>query len=275
MKYETMKLKLWEGKIGDEAAPNTMTLFLQKTKKSLPLVLILPGGGYGHLSDREGEPIAKKFLAAGYHAGFLHYSLAPNRYPAPLLDVIRGLGHILQIAPKEAIDIDHIFVMGFSAGGHLAAMVANLYKEPWLWQEAGVDLSLLTLKGSILSYPVISSGPYRHDGSFRNLIGDQGEKSPLWSALSMETRVHEATPPTFIWHTASDGAVPVQNALDYAAALVTKKVPVELHVFPEGGHGLALCTQETAMGPEHVVPSAAVWLDLCLAWLKRQVSATK
>ncbi|MEN8906266.1 MAG: alpha/beta hydrolase [Clostridiales bacterium] len=255
----------YEGEMADDFRP-TMTTYMLSGEKKRGTVLVLPGGGYSHTSPREAEPIAIKFNEAGYHAVVLYYSVAPRRYPQQVLDCARALTIILEKANEWKIDTKKIYVNGFSAGGHLAASISNLYKESWIREQQGVKIGKLVLKGSILAYPVITGLEFRHEGSFINLLGEDATADER-EQLSMEGLVNAQTPPTFIWHTFEDMAVPLENTLLYAMALRKMTIPFELHIYPKGGHGLSLATAETAIEACHINKQAATWIDLCIGWM--------
>ena len=151
--------------------------------------------------------------------------------------------------------------MGFSAGGHLAACTANADTE--LARRCG--LSDVRPDASILCYPVITSGQYGHALSFDSLCTSPEQKE----ALSAEKLVSLDTPPTFLWHTADDSCVPVQNSLLYASALCENGIPFEMHIFPHGGHGLARCDGSTSVQGGMINPACGVWLELSVRWLER------
>jgi acetyl esterase/lipase len=226
-----------------------------------PAVLILPGGGYGMCSDREAEPVALSFLAAGCTAAVLRYSVAPAQHPAQLHEAAAAMAYLREHADEYHIDPARLFVCGFSAGGHLAAMLGCLWHET-----PQGDLARPT--GMILCYPVISGGEYAHRGSFESLTG--GDKE-LTEALSLETRVDSRTTPAFIWTTADDGAVPAMNSILMARALAEKKIPYALHIFPEGVHGLSMAEELTAStGCAAMVNSqAAWWFPLAMEWIRQ------
>lgn len=243
-----------------------MTTYILNGEKARGLVVILPGGGYGMTSPREAEPIALKFNSAGYHSIVVDYSVAPNVYPQSLLDISRVLTIIKEASKEWFIDLDKLYVCGFSAGGHLAASVVNEYSEAWLNDYDGVDLEGLIIKGSILSYPVLSGGEFRHAGSFSNLLGDQ-ENESLREEHSMELLVSKQTPETFIWHTVQDKAVPVENTLLYINALQKAGVTFECHIYPKGPHGISLASEETANHPSQINNHVASWIGLCVEWM--------
>lgn len=234
-----------------------------------PVILLCPGGGYCMTSDREAEPVAMQFLAAGFQVAILRYSVAPATYPAALREVAWSVAHLRGHAGEYHIDPKKVIVMGFSAGGHLAASYGVFWKNhTFLAEELGVDDETLRPNGLILGYPVITSGPLAHRDSFVNLLGDQYNE--LVDEMSLENQVNEDVPPTFLWHTEPDDTVPVENSLFFFRALHEKHVPVELHIYPEGGHGLSLSTKETQWGGVgELVESCQGWVGLAVAWAKR------
>jgi acetyl esterase/lipase len=161
-----------------------------------------------------------------------------------------------------------VFVCGFSAGGHLAASAGILWNSPVLDEiAAGAPRDIVRPTGMILSYPVISSGEWGHKGSFLRLCGKEEPTEEELNAFSLEKHVTADTSPAFIWHTTADKTVPVQNSLMLAGALATESIPFELHVFPNGRHGLALCNELTSSGnPTLIDPHAAPWMDLAIRW---------
>lgn len=234
-----------------------------------PAVLILPGGGYSHLSPREGEPVAIRLLSYGYQAFVLRYSVAPSRYPVSLLQTAEAMRTIRANADAWHIDPDAIAICGFSAGGHLAGLFAENWTGPVLG-EAGFAPADIKPNALILCYPVITGGAFAHRRSISTLLGPQRADDEAWrDAMSLERHVSADVPPSFIWTTATDEKVPAVNSMLFAQALACAGVPYELHVFSEGMHGVALATGETAHTPENIAPCAQVWPDLLDAWMKR------
>ncbi len=235
--------------------------------KKRPMILICPGGGYEKLSYREGEPVAVHFLNQGYHACVLRYSVAPARYPAPLLEIGTAMKLIHENAEDWQVDTEKIILTGFSAGAHLAALLGVCWNRERLLSALGAKARELKPAGLILCYPVITSEEgLSHRGSFENLLGERF--SELSEELSIEKQVTEDTPPCFIWHTLDDSTVPVENSFLMVSALKRAHVPAELHVFPKGEHGLSLAgrTVERADGSglnEH----CEQWMGLACAWL--------
>jgi acetyl esterase/lipase len=263
------------GDMGDGFAPVIETYVLEGADRRAA-VLICPGGGYGFLSPREAEPIALQFNASGYHAFILRYSVAPRRYPLALLEVSKAMCVLRGRADAWKIHPGRIALCGFSAGGHLAASLGVLWDKPVARCAPGGTHALTGLEPGrnrpdalILSYPVITSGPFAHRGSFENLLGS-GAGPSLLEEVSLEHYVSERTPPTFLWHTYADTAVPLENSLLFASALRAKGVPFEFHVYPDGVHGLSLATEETSDDRRDANPHVASWMYLCLEWLSER-----
>ena len=238
--------------------------------KKRPMIVICPGGGYEKLSYREGEPIAMQFLAKGYHACVLRYPVAPGRYPVPLLE----LGQVMRIIHSHAeewrVNTDQIIVSGSSAGGHLAGMLGVFWSRQWLADMLETESKVLRPAGMRLCYPVITSDEAQgHLPSFGNLLGEQFEEDK--DKLSLEKQVTDDTPPAFLWHTATDGTVPVANSMRMAEALIECGVPGELHIYPEGVHGLSLASEQVrradGSGVEEVCQSWIDLADICIKHL--------
>ena len=235
-----------------------------------PAVIICPGGAYAYKSDREAEPIAMRFLAAGIHAFVLQYSVAPSRYPAAALELASTVQFVREHASEFGIYTDQIYIAGFSAGGHLCATLGTLWHEPVFRQALGSDdANRWKPDGMVLCYPVITMGQYTHKGSRENLLGSDATQTQ-WDALSLETRVSAKTVPTYLWHTIADGSVPVENALLFATALRSAAVPFEMHLYEKGVHGLSLCDETSQRGPEHLMPDNANWMEMAIHWIKRR-----
>ena len=233
-----------------------------------PLVLVCPGGAYRFRSAREAEPVAMQFLAAGIHAAVVHYSVAPNRYPCAALELAYAVQQCRRHAAQWHVDPDRIFILGFSAGGHLCATLGTLWKEP-VFRAALGDAYDWKPDAQVLCYPVITMGTLSHSGSRDNLLGPDAPQA-LYDALSLEKRVSADTVPTFLWHTVTDDAVPVENTMHYALALRGTGVPFEMHLYETGCHGLSLCTPQTASAPRQIVPDNAGWIDHAVRFLRRR-----
>lgn len=272
MIHECIKLEsLFEGLKGSEATLTTYVLDnspeIEPNRKRTSVV-ICPGGGYGFVSDREGEPIALKFMAAGYNAFVLRYSIAPKRYPQQLLELAAAVAHIREMADAWHVDSDAIAVCGFSAGAHLAGSLGNFWTDSMIAETLGVVPDAYKPNKQILAYPVISGGEFAHKGSFDNLLGPDASEA-LRSQFSLEKCVGPHTPPTFLWHTVEDQGVPVENSLLMASALRQQGIFFELHIYPHGGHGLSTCEAMTAAPDAHylIQPHVGTWLGLVMEWL--------
>lgn len=240
----------------------------EMSNKLRPAVLIFPGGGYGFLSDRENEPIVLEFVRAGYCAFVLSYSIH-TPYPDPLNQALMAVGYIKQNAQKYGVDANKIVAIGFSAGGHLAALLATATK-----QEVDSVPNGAKPNAVVLSYPVITMGEFTNEGT-KNVITDNGKINP--DSLSVENRVDCNSVPAFIWHTFEDDCVPIENSLLLASAYRKANVPFALHIFEKGCHGLSICNGEVnAQLPidlqyNHV----SKWFDLALDWLHSRGFALK
>lgn len=234
-----------------------------------PAVIVCPGGGYRSLSDREGEPVALRFAAAGFCAAVLHYSIGSAKFPTALLELASAVAVIRSRAAEWNISPDEIFVCGFSAGGHLCASLGTLWNRDFVADALGYSNKEHRPDGMILSYPVITSGESAHRSSFEILLGEKVADEKLLELVSAEKQVNSGTPPTFLWHTAEDKTVPVENSLCMASALAKHGIPFELHVFPSGAHGLALANKATSGGRgDYIVPECQVWPDMAIRWAK-------
>ena len=280
------KIKIRTKGSGEDAYISTYfiepTEQITRTKK--PCVVLCPGGAYAFTSDREAEPVALRFLAQGIHVVILRYSVAPSVFPAALLELALTVKYVRSAARDYDIDTDKIITMGFSAGGHLVASYGNFWRTkqvanllglypqtdpnmPLSRAEQEAFSEVLRPNAQILGYPVITSGPYAHRDSFENLLGPNHSEAQL-ERLSLENTVNENTPPTFIWHTQSDEAVPVENSLFFVSALQEVGIPTEFHMFPKGPHGMSLADATTAIKPDQIDPHVAVWMDLAVRYVK-------
>ena len=241
----------------------TLALYLPPPEKATgAAVVICPGGGYGGHADHEGRPIAEWLNGLGIAGVVLKYRLAPDHHhPAMLEDAARAIRTARSEAKAWGIDPGRIGVIGFSAGGHLASTIGTHFDAGKPDATDPVERLSSRPDRMILVYPVISmQPPYTHGGSRRNLIG-ASPPAELAESLSNETRVTKDTPPTFLAHTDEDGPVPAENSLNFALALREAGVPVELHLFQKGQHGLGLGRDGFAF---------SAWPDLCSKWLEVQ-----
>ena len=234
-------------------------------------MLIFPGGGYSHCSDREAEPVALAFVSKGFNAFVLRYRVGDeDRYPDQLTDACKALLHIKKNASDYGICPDRVFAIGFSAGGHLAGTLATVDTRPEAYGILGVDKSELTLAGVILSYPVISALMSTHQNSFVRLSGKPYAElnDEERRRLSVETHINSDSPPAFLWHTSEDATVPVCGTLAVAQKYIDLKIPVAVRIYPYGPHGISLANKFTSGGkPELEDTVASGWVDEVCTWI--------
>jgi acetyl esterase/lipase len=225
-------------------------------------VVVCPGGGYGGLAAHEGKPIAEWLNTLGITGVVLKYRLGPKyHHPVMMNDVGRAIRLVRANAADWKLDSRRIGVLGFSAGGHLASTAATHFDDGDPAASDPVDRVSSRPDVAILVYPVITmTDPFTHAGSRRNLLGESPEAG-LVERMSNEKQVTERTPPSFLVHTADDPVVPMENSLLYAMACRKARVPVELHVFEHGPHGIGLAAGDPVLG---------VWPGLCARWLEKR-----
>ena len=227
--------------------------------KTRPAIVICAGGAYRWLSPREKDPVALRFAALGYQSFLIEYSVGER---AGALRPLRELAECVRILRARAeewhIEREHIAVLGFSAGGHLAASLGIL------WDHADLKLgSACRPDAIVLCYPVITAGDFAHRESIENVTG--GDPA-LLSLLSLEKQVTAQMPPSVLWHCVGDESVPVENSLLVLTAMQRAGVDYECHLFAGGAHGISVCNQEV----ETPHPEAEPWIGLCTNWLNRQ-----
>lgn len=247
---EPKTIPLWGDKIpgptsSDPANVPTLTIHLAD-KPNGTAVVVCPGGGYsGRAIDHEGKQIADWLNARGVHAFILKYrtagesKIAAPLHPGPMLDVQRAIRSVRATAKGNGIDPKRIGVWGFSAGGHLASTAATHFDDGKPDADNPVDKESCRPDFAILAYPVITMGEKTHNGSKANLLGKTPDPK-LIEFYSNEKQVTAKTPPTFIFHTVEDKAVPIENARLFKAACEKAGVPVELVEYEKGGHGVGL-----------------------------------
>lgn len=256
-----MTYLLWpEERLENSEDVPILTPYLVGNSVGRGAVIICPGGSYQRRAYHEGEPVAKWLNSLGISAFVLDYRVAPNKHPIPLADVQRAIRFVRFHAQDWNIDKQKIAILGFSAGGHLAASASTLSDFHAYKTSDEVDKESSKPDFAILCYPVISFLEHYHEGSLHNLLGENPSHE-LRAKLSHELNVSTHTPPTFLWHTADDMTVPVENSLLYAKALSKWNIPYEMHLFPNGRHGLGLAENDEVVGQ---------WTNLCENWLARQ-----
>ena len=238
--------------------------------KKRPAILIFPGGGYEHCSQREAEPIAMRYLAEGFNAFVLFYT-CKKKYPAALANAAYAMYKIRMRAEEFNIDPHKIAVWGASAGGHLAGCLATMWSDSGITAAIGCQPQDIRPDAAILSYPVISGIANPHVGSFNVLLGEKASPADI-SRLSLENRVTPKTPPCFVWCTADDDCVSAHNSLVFAKACVSNKVPCELHMFDEGPHGLSDCSKNTGWNEFFYNDNCKQWIQMSVRFLEKYMN---
>ena len=259
-------IKLWPsgapGALG--SSPDdipTLTPFLPKEKVNGSAVIVCPGGGYQHLADHEGKPVAEWLTSIGITAFVLKYRIGPKyHHPAPLQDAARAVRLVRAHASEWKIDPKRIGVLGFSAGGHLASTIGTHFDSGQPDAADAIDRMSSRPDLLVLIYPVITMGEFTHAGSKKQLLGDNPTPDMV-KLLSNEEQVTKETPPTFLVHTANDEAVNVENSLRFVEALRRVGVPFELHVYERGKHGFGLAPDD---------PILSTWPARAADWLRLQ-----
>lgn len=238
-----------------------------KVERKRPAVLILPGGGYRFTSDREAEPVAIQMNAMGFQAFVLHYS-CEVMFPIALLQTAKAISLIREHAREWHIEERKIVLLGFSAGGHLAASLGTFWNKEFVYKALKIEPKRIRPDGLVLAYPVITSGEFAHQDSFRALLGEKYEERKEW--VSLENQVGEDMMPVFLWHTFEDESVPVENSLLFASALRKKNIPFELHIYQKGRHGLSLANGETNPANEEnlIVLECQNWITMAGTWIR-------
>ncbi len=239
----------------------TLTRFLPPADKATgAAVVVCPGGGYRGLAiSYEGMDVGAWMAKRGVAGFVLKYRVAPYKHPVPLEDAQRALRTVRARAREWNVDPRRVGIMGFSAGGHLASTAATHFDDGDPKADDPIDRAGCRPDFCILAYPVITlKPPYAHMGSRYNLLGKNADEK-LVESLCNDEQVTNKTPPTFLFHTGDDNAVPVQNSVLFFEALRKAKVPAELHIYEHGRHGVGLATN---------MPELSSWPDQLEAWMK-------
>lgn len=231
-----------------------VSAYLVPTWYRIPAIIVLPGGGYEEHAAHEGRPIAEFYNSKGFHAFVLKYRLLPNTYPAAVCDVQALIKYLRANAEEFKVDPDKIFVIGFSAGGHLAALSA--VSEDYCQTKTKIDSFSCKPSGVLLGYPVITA---EHACVKKSC----GNNEDLFVALSVDEQVKPDTPKMFIWHTSDDDVVDVSHSLKLAQSLRNNKIKFEMHVFSSGPHGLGLGLLKR---------DVSKWLEMSTEWMIREFS---
>jgi len=260
------EIPLWEGgapgALGTtDADKPTLTIYRASRRATGTAVVVAPGGGYQNLAmDHEGRQVAAFFNSMGVSAFVLKYRLGPKyHHPIELGDAQRAIRIVRSRAQEFGILPDRVGMMGFSAGGHLASTAGTHFDSGKADATDAIDRVGSRPDFLILGYPVISTDPaIAHAGSVKNLLGDNPDPK-LLEDLSNDLRVTPQTPPTFIFHTNADTAVPAENSVRFYLALRKAKVPAEMHIFENGPQGVGLSMDD---------PALSLWPALLTNWLR-------
>ena len=274
---QTKKIDLYEyfGVKRPENGSGYLTTYIHDVSRAVnidrksPAMLVIPGGGYAMVSFREDEPVALKYLSYGYNSFVLNYSVAPVKYPYAILEAVMAMEYVRKNADELKTDRNMVAAVGFSAGGHLAAMLGSVNAcDEWkAYFKPEYDP---TPNATVLSYPVITSEKNTaHMGSFDNLCGLDNEE--LKKKTDILNLINEKSAPAFIWSTNNDGVVPCGNALLAALKYDEKKVPFSIHVFGKGQHGFS-CGDMTVYNSDEPIKAASKsiseWIRLSVEWLE-------
>ena len=273
MKCEVLHLKDYYPFLGEDNCDPTVEMYLPfnltemgRQNDKRPCMIVCPGGAYAFCSQREAEPIALQFLPQGYNVFTITYSVNPHRFPTQLREVAALMELIYKTADAWNCDTEKIAIIGFSAGGHLAAHYSTMFDCKEVRE---VFPESKSVNASVLCYPVITADPsHAEKGSIHNLVGKTDISPEETEYFSCEKNVKDTTPPAFIWHTAEDGLVPVMNSMLYAEALSAHKVPFELHIYPYGAHGLSTGDAQTNGNMNEKIEHVGNWLTSLEKWLK-------
>lgn len=250
-------IKLWNNTPGycEQYGQPEPYLDFYPAENSRAAIIVCAGGGYCGRAAHEGVPVALWLNSVGISAFVLSYRFAPYRYNEISGDVLRAVRLVRFNRERYSLDADKIGILGFSAGGHLASTAAVHFDHEGFYPPTDdADKESARPDAAVLCYSVISTDEkIVHQGSFKNLLGENYGKPELMTFFSNEKQIKQNTPPTFLWHTSDDPVVDVRNSLCFAAELRENQIPYELHIYPKGRHGLAL-EQE-------------LWTESCESWL--------
>lgn len=252
-------VNLWENTPGMCETVPTLDIYLPENKTSDTAIVILPGGGYRCLADHEGKDYAEFFNAHGIAAFVCKYRVHPHLFPLPLLDARRAIRYVRYHSKEYQVNANQIYIMGSSAGGHLAALTSTYHKAIEFEGLDEIDLQDHKPNGQILCYPVIAllGKSISHLGSGKHLLGEL--QAELGEELSPHLIADGNAPRAFIWHTFRDSDVNVINTLQYATRLREVGVSTEVHIYPHGYHGLGLAPN---------LPHTRNWSRELLEWLE-------
>ncbi len=266
---EIKKYEMWEKTPGTTNFEPWLMHFIPEKKSTESSILIVPGSAYCYdpaLPVQEGERVARHFCEKGINVFVLRYRVFPDVFPCPVLDARRAVRYTRFNAEKFGINKEKIAAIGYSSGGHLTSTLFNYFDKIEFEGLDEIDKENFVPNYQVLCYPVISMNKdnyFTHKSSPENLLADRyGE---LRDALSPEISEVKPVPPTFLWHNFDDACVDVVNTLRYAESLKKRGASVEIHIFPDGGHGIGKPEEDTK-----VLNHAGTWVPLLEKWLEYQ-----
>lgn len=268
----------------------TLTAYIQdstvdyKFLGERPAIIICPGGAYIGITEKETEPVALRFLVAGYQAFVLKYSIGANiaRFPAPFIDAAKAIMYVRENSRRWCVNPDKISLCGFSTGGQVAATLAATWQEDYLSKALNADNQLFKPNALILGYPLLDLHQFKIKKQEKNpemqpllemiFSSAYGTLNP--SKLQMDewnckNRITSHMPPTFLWMTSEDALVDVEEGLDFIKVIAANNIPFEYHIFEKGAHGLSLGDQTVGYSEADIRKNgnAHKWVDLALNWL--------
>lgn len=272
--------------------------------KTRPGILLAPGGSYLYLATRESEGIALEFLGRGFNVYLIHYSVGfttrearenntghldtDHHFPQPALEMLEAI-HLLKTNAKEMnLDPDALFLMGFSAGGHLCGTIGTMWNDPDLISQLDFvpEGNELKAAGMVLAYPMIH--PMSDTHYFVNdpqeisswlmkdfLFQTRKPSDEQMESVNLITKVSDETVPAFVWQCEDDPIVNPLNSTEFVLALQKHGIPCEYQLFDHGGHGLGLAKELYAKVLEEIDDRIAQWPDAAEAWMKRIIKTQK
>lgn len=303
MKIETFHLS-------EELKDVTLTAYILEDSPEMlnggkrPAVLICPGGAYMYISDREGEPVALRFAAMGYHAFVLKYSVysncglkfpdlnkpayKPSTFPEPVQEIGKAMMIIHEHADEWLVDTDRIVLNGYSAGAHNCAMYSVYWNTDVITSLAPETPEIFRPCAAVLGYGMydyinvwksteLSPNPFAmqmHKGMCMASVGVTEFNEEIFLKSSPARLINSDTPPMFLWACADDSVVNVQETLNFAIQLSKNHIPFEVRIYESGDHGLSLADEATANAWEQVDPHVALWMNDCEKWLRDKARYT-
>ena len=267
----------------------TLTAYIQDSPMEQyldrPAMIICPGGAYIGITEKETEPVALRFLSAGYQSFVLKYSIGADmaRFPAPFIDAAKAVMIVRENARRWCIDPDKICLCGFSTGGQVAAILAATWQEDYLSKALGVDNQLFKPNALLLGYPLLDMYQFKIKNLekstemktllemiFSTAYGSLNPSKQIMEEWNCKNRITSYMPPTYLWTTSEDAFVDVEESLDFIRALSANKIPYEFHIFEKGAHGLSLGDQTVGYSEDEMRKKGNThkWIELALNWLK-------